>query len=54
MKWLEGIHLSHDIIVLNGNPIWSITFKGYPIGKGMFDYWEVITPPKLSLAFPIS
>ena len=46
MKWVEGIHLSHDIIVLEGNPIWSITFKGYPIGKGMFDYWEVITPPK--------
>ena len=51
MKWLEGIHLSHDIIVLNGNPIWSITFKGYPIGKGMFDYWEVITPPKLTILY---
>ena len=46
MKWIEGIHLSHDIIVLEGNPIWSITFKGYPIGKGMFDYWEVTTPPE--------
>ena len=44
MKWLEGIHLSHDIIVLNGMPLWSITFKGHPIGEGMFDYWEVITP----------
>jgi len=42
MQWLEGPHHSHDIMVLNGEPVWHISFKGHPLGKGMFDYWEVV------------
>ena len=41
MQWLEGLHHSHDIMVLEGNPVWHISFKGHSIGKGMFNYWEV-------------
>ena len=46
MDWIDGIHHSHDIMILKGKPVWSITFKGYPIDKGMFDYWEVEIPQK--------
>jgi len=51
MEWLTGAHYSYDIMVLEGNPIWSITFEGHSIGKGMFDYWEVIKPSTSNISY---
>ena len=51
MEWIEGLHHSHDVVVINGKPIWSITFKGHSINEGMFDYWEVKTPQNFIIEY---
>jgi len=43
MKWLNGKHLSYDIIVKDGNPVWIEIFEGHELRDGMFDYWETIS-----------
>ena len=43
MKWLKGTHLSYDIVVKDGNPVWIETFQGHKLRDGMFDYWETIS-----------
>lgn len=42
MECLEGEHLSHDIIMSNGDISATFTFRGHSLGKGMFDFWETI------------
>jgi|LULS01.1.fsa_nt_gb hypothetical protein len=51
MTWVDGIHYSHDIMVVKGLPVWAVSFKGHSIGKGMFDYWEVETPSDLIMHY---
>ncbi len=41
MEYLEGEHLSHDLIVRKGEVLFHLTFLGHSLGKGMFDFWEV-------------
>ena len=45
MEYLEGEQLSHDIIVVSGEIVYFITFKGHTLGQGMFDYWETVEIP---------
>ncbi len=42
MEFLEGEHLSHDIILQDGKIVFTLTFKGHSLTEGMFDYWEII------------
>lgn len=42
MEFLQGEHLSHDVVVINGDPAFNIVFRGEKLGQGMFDYWETI------------
>ena len=44
MEHLEGEHLSHDFVLRKGEPVFNVCFKGYSLGKGMFDYWESFNP----------
>jgi hypothetical protein len=41
MTLLEGPHVSSDIAVLNGAPLWWRHASGKPAGEGTFDYWTV-------------
>ena len=45
MEFLDGEHLSHDLILANGKIAYLITFKGHSLGDGMFDYWETFETP---------
>lgn len=42
MEFLEGEHLSRDIILEKGKVVFTLTFKGHSLGGGMFDFWETI------------
>ena len=42
MEHLEGEHLSHDLVLKEGKVVFTLTFKGHSLGKGMFDCWETI------------
>jgi hypothetical protein len=42
MEFLTGDHLSHDVVMQNGKVVFSLTFRGHSMGKGMFDFWETI------------
>ena len=44
-EYLQGDHLSHDLIVIDGEVVFNLTFKGEKLGQGMFDYWETIETP---------
>jgi hypothetical protein len=42
MEHLQGDHLSHDFVVDKGEVLFTLTFRGESLGKGMFDYWETV------------
>jgi hypothetical protein len=41
MTLLEGRHVSSDIAVVSGEPVWWRHVTGKPAGEGTFDYWTV-------------
>ena len=41
MALLEGRHVSSDVAVLDGQPVWWRHATGTPGGEGTFDYWTV-------------
>jgi len=41
MEFLEGEHLSYDIVLQNGEVVFTVIFKGHPLAEGMFDSWEI-------------
>ena len=45
MTLLEGRHVSSDIAVVNGNPVWWRHVTGRPTGEGTFDYWIIHAAP---------
>lgn len=48
MEYLQGDHLSHDLVVVQGKTVFCLTFKGHSLGLGMFDFWETVgTPPSV-------
>ncbi|MDP3698328.1 MAG: hypothetical protein Q8R47_01955 [Nanoarchaeota archaeon] len=42
MEFLQGEHLSHDLVVMNGEVVFNLAFRGEKLGQGMFDYWETV------------
>lgn len=44
-EFLQGDHLSHDLVVINGEVVFDLTFQGEKLGQGMFDYWKTIEAP---------
>ncbi|MBZ8132102.1 hypothetical protein [Afifella sp. IM 167] len=42
MPLLSGEHVSTDIAVVNGEPVWWRHTTGAPLEGGMFDYWTVL------------
>lgn len=41
MENLVGEHLSHDFVMIDGKPVFLLTFLGHSLGQGIFDYWEI-------------
>jgi len=41
MEFLDGDHISLDIILLKGKPLWWVHSIGYNSYKGTFDYWKI-------------
>lgn len=41
MELLEGAHVSTDVAVEQGRPMWWRHAMGIPAGEGMFDYWTI-------------
>lgn len=41
MSLLTGDHVSTDVSVVNGEPVWWRHTTGLPLVKGTFDYWKV-------------
>ena len=41
MSLLEGEHVSTDVAVVNGEPVWWRHVTGVALEGGMFDYWTV-------------
>jgi hypothetical protein len=41
MTLLEGRHVSSDVAVVEGNPVWWRHVTGRPTGEGTFDYWII-------------
>lgn len=41
MPLLNGDHVSTDVAVLDGRPVWWRHAEGVPAGDGMFDYWTI-------------
>jgi hypothetical protein len=42
MELLTGEHVSTDIAVVSGVPVWWRHAIGMPLGEGTFDYWVVL------------
>lgn len=42
MELLEGEHVSTDVALVDGEPVWWRHAVGYPAYGGMFDYWMVL------------
>lgn len=49
MALLDGEHVSTDIAVVNGEPVWWRHATGVPLEGGMFDYWVVWAEPRDAL-----
>lgn len=41
MRLLEGEHVSTDVALIDGEPVWWCHSTGVPLDDGMFDYWIV-------------
>lgn len=46
MTLLEGRHVSSDIAIIGGDPLWWRHVTGKPAGEGMFDCWVVHAQPE--------
>src|SRR5207249_601915 len=45
MPVLEGTHVSTDVAVVDGEPVWWRHTTGEALGDGTFDYWSVLPEP---------
>ena len=45
MPVLNGAHVSSDVAVVDGEPIWWRHTTGFALGDGTFDYWTVLAEP---------
>ncbi|HXD13316.1 MAG TPA: hypothetical protein VNU65_03990 [Xanthobacteraceae bacterium] len=45
MTLLAGRHVSSDVAVVGGEPVWWRHATGKPAGEGTFDYWTVHAAP---------
>ncbi len=45
-EFLEGEHVSSDVILIGGEAQWWRHTVGVPIGDGVFDYWTVLAEDK--------
>ncbi|HLN38383.1 MAG TPA: hypothetical protein VK337_11410 [Xanthobacteraceae bacterium] len=45
MTLLDGLHVSSDVVVVDGEPRWWRHATGKPAGEGTFDYWTVHAEP---------
>ncbi len=41
MTLLEGEHVSSDVALVDGEPLWWRHARGHASGEGTFDYWEI-------------
>ncbi len=46
MTLLEGEHVSSDVAVIDGQPVWWRHTIGKPLGEGTFDYWIILAQPR--------
>ncbi len=46
MPLLFGEHVSTDVAVRDGEPLWWRHATGKALGNGMFDYWTVLAEPR--------
>ncbi len=46
MPLFEGEHVSSDVAVINGEPVWWRHTIGRPLGDGAFDYWTILAQPQ--------
>ena len=46
MPLLDGEHVSSDVAVVDGTPVWWRHTTGVALGNGMFDYWTVTAEPR--------
>ena len=46
MELLTGEHVSTDVAVVAGVPVWWRHAIGVPLGDGAFDYWAVLAEPR--------
>jgi len=54
MEYLEGKHMSWDLVIQNGKILYTCCFIGYKKQFGSFIYWkwlEIIDPPKIVQQF---
>ena len=42
MPLLDGEHVSSDVALIGGKPVWWRHTIGIPLGEGTFDYWAVL------------
>lgn len=49
MPLLTGDHVSTDVAVIDGEPVWWRHTIGKPLGQGMFDYWVVLAESRPEL-----
>src|SRR2546427_9598772 len=45
MPVLDGAHVSTDVAVVDGEPVWWRHVTGLALGDGTFDYWTVLAEP---------
>jgi hypothetical protein len=45
MPLLTGTHVSSDVAVVDGTPVWWRHTTGVALGDGTFDYWTVMAEP---------
>jgi len=49
MTRLEGRHVSSDLAVVDGEPVWWRHVTGAPSGEGTFDYWTMHAAPDAAI-----
>ena len=49
MTLLRGPHVSSDVAVADGEPLWWRHVTGRPAGEGTFDYWTVHAGPNAAI-----
>jgi hypothetical protein len=49
MTLLDGRHVSSDVAVVDGEPVWWRHVTGRPISEGMFDYWVIHAAPDAAI-----